>query len=277
MLDTMTYDIRTTENAQKTLINLTGVPFPIWEKYNRLENKYEIMDDLVEEVIHSYGHIPQSYKDFDFIFFHITTSAKECGSYWKYGILDLAESYSCIDSELRMFLDNNSIFIDLANEILEYKGKRYDISHGICPRTDEEAYKCWSIGRKFYYDYTVCGFLSVCERNPYGGQVHLRPEILYDIDKLLGLDLSRKWMMTHEPYEIHVAVKGEDIVYYGDDTESDKEKVLSYLTKAYKTSFYEPNEEVVLLKNHIRVLPENIREIKKMEHWKNFRVPFWAI
>ena len=90
------------------------------------------------------------------------------------------------------------------------------------------------------------------------------------------MDLSRKWMMTHEPYEIHATVKGKDIVYYGDDTESDKEKVLSYLTKAYITSFYEPNEEVVLLKNHIRVLPENIREIKKMEHWKNFRVPFWA-
>lgn len=68
MLDTMTYDIRTTENAQKTLTNLTGVPFPIWEKYNRLENKYEILDELVEEVIHSYGHIPESYKDFDFIF-----------------------------------------------------------------------------------------------------------------------------------------------------------------------------------------------------------------
>ena len=47
MLDTMTYDIRTTENAQKTLTNLTGVPFPIWEKYNRLENKYEILDELV--------------------------------------------------------------------------------------------------------------------------------------------------------------------------------------------------------------------------------------
>lgn len=62
------YHIRTTENVRKTLNNLIGVPFLIWKKYNRLENKYEILDELVEEVIHSYGHIPQSYKDFDFIF-----------------------------------------------------------------------------------------------------------------------------------------------------------------------------------------------------------------
>ena len=34
----MTYDIRTTEYAQQTLMNLTGVPISKWEKY--LNSRY---------------------------------------------------------------------------------------------------------------------------------------------------------------------------------------------------------------------------------------------
>lgn len=47
-----------------------------------------------------------------------------------------------------------------------------------------------------FYDYTACGFLSVWERSPYGGQVHCRPEILWDIDNLLRLDLSGEWELS---------------------------------------------------------------------------------
>lgn len=264
------YDIRTTENARQTLTNLTGVPISTWEQYLGREYEYQYIDYLVEDVINLYGYFPHSYRDFEFIYFHVTTSANGCSSFRKYGILDLKQSYSCYDSELRKFLKQNEVFIDLDKQILKYQEDLFDITYGACPRQDTLAYKCWSVGRKFYFDYTTCGFLSVWERSPYGGQVHQRPEILLDIDNLLGLNLSHEWMSTHDPYEIVAKVSGEKIVYDGDDNQNEKDKVLYYLTKAYLTALGEPSEEIILIKNHVQIPPKDILEINPMVYWKNY-------
>ena len=72
-----------------------------------------------------------------------------------------------------------------------------------------------------------------------------------DIDNLLGLKLSKKWEYTHKPFEIVAKVIGEKIVYPNDDSDNEKDKVLYYLVKAFINSFYEPSEEVILLKNGI--------------------------
>ena len=153
---------------------------------------------------------------------------------------------------------------------LTYNGKVFDISYnaGNCPRTGTQEYLCWSIGRKFYYDFTTCGFLSVWERSPYGGQVHCRPEILWDIDNLLRLNLSEEWEQSHFPYEIVAQVNGSDIVFDGDDDQSDKDKVLMYLTMAYDTAFGEPFEHILLMKNGIQISPDRIIEIKPLTCWR---------
>lgn len=263
------YDIRTTEYAQQTLTNLTGVPISVWKQYLSYEREYEYTDYLVEDVINSHGYLPRSYRDLEFVYFHVTTSANGCASFRKHGILDLKQSYLCHDSELREFLEKHDIHIDLDERILVYRGQRFDITFGDCARKGTETYKCWLIGRKFYFDYTICGFLSVCERNPYGGQVHRRPEILMDIDNLLGLDLSQEWMSIHDSYEIVAKVSGENIIYDGDDNQSDKDKVLNYLTKAYCTAFGKPTEAMLLIKNNVQIPTLDILEIKAMRHWKN--------
>lgn len=191
------YDIRTSEYAQQTLTNLTGVPISVWNQYLGHEHEYKYTDYLVADVIKSHGYLPCSYIDFEFVYFHVTTSANGCASFRKHGILDLKQSYSCLDSELRAFLEKRDIHINIDERILIYREQEFDINFGACPRQDTEAYKRWSIGRKFYFDYTTCGFLSVWERSSYGGQVHRRPEILMNIDDLLGLNLSREWISTH--------------------------------------------------------------------------------
>ena len=264
----MIFDIRTTEYAQQTLTNLTGVPISVWKQFLGHEREYKYTDYLVAAVANSYGYLPHSYRDFEFVYFHVTTSANGCASFRKHGILDLKHSYSCHDSELRAFLEERDIHINLDERILIYNGQKFDITFGTCPKQDTEAYKCWSIGRKFYYDYTTCGFLSVWERSSYGGQVHRRPEILMNIDDLLKLDLSREWMSTHDSYEIVAKVSGEKVIYDSDDDQNDKDKVLNYLTKAYCNAFGEPDENILLIKNHIQIPPMDILEIKPMEHWK---------
>lgn len=263
----MIYDIRTTEYAQQTLVNLSGVPISIWEHYVGHEDEYRYIDDLVEHVINCHGHLPSDYRDFEFIYFHITTSANKCLSFRKHGILDLKQSYLCHDSELREFLEKHDIHIELDKRMLTYCGKEFDITFGDCPSRNTEAYKRWSVGRKFYYDHTTCGFLSVWERSPYGGEVHLRPEILMNIDNLLGLTLSQEWVLTHHAFEVIAKVRGEKIVYDGDEHQTDKDKVLNYLTKAYLTAFGEPSEEIILIKDDIMIPPLDILEIKPMEHW----------
>lgn len=265
----MVYDIRTTENAKQTLVNLTSVPLSVWESYAGREHEYKYTDDLVLDVIKKHGHLPKDFRAFQFVFFHITTSANKCASFFKHGILDLNKSYLCADSELRCFLENHGINIDLDARMLMYMGKKYDITFGRCPREDTKAYYCWSVGRKFYYDYTACGFLSIWERSPYGGLVHRRPEILSDIDNLLELNLSDRWETTHTPYEVVAKVSGDRIVYDGDDELSDTDKVIGYLTNAYCTAFGAPSEKVLLLKNGIQIPPTDILEVKPLEYWIN--------
>lgn len=266
----MIYDIRSTERAQRTLSSLTGVPIPIWERYLGHEREYTYTDDLVADVIDTHGHLPDSYQNFEFIYFHVTTSANECLSIQQHGLLDLKRAYSSQDSELKIFLEERDIHIDLDEKLLIYGDQKFDITFhsGFRPRQDTTAQACWGIGRKFYYDFTSCGFLSVWERSPYGGQVHHRPEILSDIEKLLKLQLSQEWASTHEPYEIVAKVSGEKIVYNGDDGQSERDKVLTYLTKAYWTAFGEPSEEILLIRSNVQIPPEDIIEIKPLSHWK---------
>ena len=89
-----------------------------------------------------------------------------------------------------------------------------------------------------------------------------------DIDNLLGLNLSREWQRTCVPFEVVAKVSGENIVYPYDDNDSEEDKVLCYLAKAFNNIFGEPHEEVVLLKNGIQVPPQDILEIKPLECWR---------
>lgn len=264
----LVYDIRTSENALSTLVNLTGVDSSIWEENLHRRSQFRFDDDLVEDVISRYGHFPTAYENWSFVYFHVTTSANRCVSFKKHGILDLRNSYLCKDSEFREFLDSKGIEIDIESRILSYGKHVFDITYGECPsRMNKTDHACWSVGRKFYYDYTTCGFLSVWNRSPYGGNVHCRPEILSDIDNLLGTNLSREWEVTHKPYEIVAIVPGTAIVYDSDDLQSDNEKILNYLTKAYTTAFGAPSEVIVLLKNHIQIPPSKILAIKPLSCW----------
>ncbi|KEI08613.1 hypothetical protein Z957_06915 [Clostridium sp. K25] len=241
----------------------------MWKQYLGHEHEYKFTDYLVADVIKCNGYMPCSCKDLEFIYFHVTTSANICTSFRKHGILDLKQSYLCNDSELRIFLENHDIHINLDDRILIYGEQEFDITFGDCPSRNTEAYNCWSIGRKFYFDYTICGFLSVTERSAYGGQVHRRPEILKDIDKLFGLNLSREWMSTHDSYEVVAKVSGEKVIYDSDENQSDEDKILYYLTKAYLTAFSEPSENILMLKNNIQIPPRDIVKIKPMKYWKD--------
>lgn len=266
----MIYDIHTKYAAQQTLQQLTGIQTELWIENLYKERDYPLQDDFVATMIQEYGteKLPESYEDMQFVFFHITTSANQCSSILKYGLLDLQESYRCKESELRTFLNTHGVYIDLDDNFLSYNGHRFDIRYGVCPRNHSSIeYKCWSVGRKFYYDYTVCGFLSAWEASPYGGQVHRRPEILWDIDNLLGTQLSKEWEQSHIAYKIVARVNGNDICYPYDDDSSDEEKLMAYLVMAYNEAFNGNSENILLMKNNIQIPSKDILAIELLDMW----------
>lgn len=128
------------------------------------------------------------YADMKFIFFHITTSSNGCKTIRSNGLYNLQKTYKSLNSELRNFLDSVGVEIDLETATLRHKQKSYciEFDNG---RVDSAE---WAVGRKFYYDFCVCGFLSISNNYEYGGYVHRRPEILFDIDNLLNTNYIHK-------------------------------------------------------------------------------------
>ncbi|MBF4692233.1 hypothetical protein [Fusibacter ferrireducens] len=59
------------------------------------------------------------------------------------------------------------------------------------------------------------------------------------------------------------------IIYDSDDDQSDEDKVLNYLPKAYWTDFGKPSENVLLIKNNIQIPPNNILEINHLGYWRD--------
>ena len=264
------YDITTTGKAFATLLSLTDVPA---DKWLYCDKEFSIDDsvEMVQSVVEKYGTMPPTYEDWNFQFIHVTTSSDGCKSIGRYGLLDLQQSYECKDSELRKFLETHGIIIDIENHTLEYADENYDIGYdeAYCPPDDTIESKEWSVGRKFYYDYACCGFLSIEDKNIYGGYVNWRPEILYNIDELLNTLLSDEWKNSHKPYEVHASVKGSDIIYRGSDNDDTEERVLNYLSLVYDVACTTgPFEECLILKNGIQVPRKNITDIKPLSFWK---------
>lgn len=267
----MLYDIRDEKKAALTLEYLTGVQTKHWlieKKYNRNRNDYTDDDKDIERIVReNNGHFP-NLEDFNLVVTHITTSSDKCLSIKKNGIIDLKKSYSLLTSDLRKFLDMNGIEILVDSCQLKYKGKIYDISYKDCPyNSRSKEYASWLVGRKFYYDFTVCGFISINQRDVYGGCVHERPEILYNIDNLLDTDLQIKWINEHEPYEVIFQIPVKDTIYDGYGEESEYEKVMSYLTRAYECICFGPRTIEILCKDNVDILPKQILECNKFEKW----------
>ena len=269
----MIFDIHTKEAAQGTLQELTGIVAEKWESYLHEEDRYTCQDDFVKDMLQKFctRTLPQSYADMKFVFFHITTSENACESIKKAGLTDLKRTYQNRNSELRIFLDTHDISIDLCGKELFYKEKCFKIDSENHPadsdNCDSVEYKCWSIGRKFYEDHAVCGFLSTRDGLVYEGRVHKRPEILMDIDALLGTQLALEWERSHSAYKVIARVNGHDICYAYEDEQSEEEKIMAYIVMAYNAAFKGGDENIVLMKDGVQIPACDILTIESFQEW----------
>lgn len=262
---TFNYDIRTSINAQETLVALTDIPISSWEGYRSSLKEYiesgksSFVDSeaFIKHILKLNNVKSKNHLDFFFTFIHITTNSNYCSSIKQYGILNLVQYYSRHDCELYQFLANRNISFDLTNKLLIYNTQSFDIS----PNTDNS--QCYRIGNKFFYDYGVNGFLSMGS-NPYGGNVHQRPELLLDIDRFLGTKLSDEWAETHTAYEITVTVPGEKVITVDNDPE---DIFVDYIINAYHNAFYSLSAKQIHIKREQSVEASEIKSIQKLQHW----------
>ena len=266
----MNYDIRTPELATQTLADITGIPYDFWvyESYLTYGN---IDSDYVYDIIEKYnGHLP-SFEDLYLIISHITTSANGCAEIAENGIGDLQSAYRNTNSELRQILDRKGISIDLDSAFLTHNGRRYSIEYDgdNCPRDDESIeHKAWSVGGKFYFDNGLCGFFAIDPERPYGGDVHKRPEILYNIDELLDTNLSDEWKNSHTAYEVIIKIHSSELELYGHDNDEDETKIIRLLLNAFYEMCSGSSEVLAQCKPDVIITPDKIVSILPFDKWQ---------
>lgn len=269
----MLFDIRTEDKAAKTLERLTGVSAKHWkEEKDNYVNRFDFsdLDKDIENIIQKYNGYMPKLSEIEVVVTHITTSSKECKSIRENGIVDLKKAYENQDSELRQFLEQRGLEIQLDNCLLKYDGRYYDISiDKRCPLNhDSDEYWAWSVGHKFYFDFAVCGFKSLNNRDVYAGFVHRRPEILMDIDKLLGTHFENEWFENHKPYEVVFSIPESETIYRGEESDGEYERVLYYLYDAFICLILGPDTNEIVSKNGVEVKPSQILECNIFTKWK---------
>lgn len=169
------------------------------------------------------------------------------------GLVDLQEAYRNTEGELRKFLDDKEIFINLEDKKLVYKDKEYCIADtgGDTP--------IGMIGNKIFYDYSLCGFKYIGNYARYSC-IHKYPEIVRDIDRLLELELEDEWEKSNSSYIIKYIISNQELIN-GKFAEDGFNLLLDvYTTAAYGSE----HGEVAITDYDVKIPPENIIFIEKI-------------
>lgn len=147
---------------------------------------------------------------------HITTNDDECQTIKDIGLVNLQQALT-MDTPLRRYLKRYNIQFDIYNNLMcvndNFHEIRYDSSFF---ETETRIGKLNSVARKIYFDHQINGFFCVKDVKGYGGYVHLRPEIIYDIAQLGNnpYDFERMWIQNNKPYLIKFNAPIEYFTYY---------------------------------------------------------------
>ena len=269
------YDITTVEKAKETLVGLTGISIDIFDYAHitqSLKNQYYFADKIRDEAckLGNY-HFDTDLNNIDFLVQHITTSTSSCDGIRKKGLKNLYLTYQDKESELHQFLDDNEIYIDLENEKIKVHNKEYSIHYGEknFGLSDLEE-NLWSIARKFYYDFCICGFFSIDSTRAYGGYVHKSPEILYNISELCKVDLRGKWSQSSSGYIVSFYASRDELVDTITNSEkesSDEEFLQSLVYRAVDSAYFSIDERIALLKDDVSIEPSRIKDISQFSAW----------
>lgn len=142
-------------------------------------------------------------------------------------------------------------------------GKEYDITYTSYSSHNPITH----IARKVYYDNQLSCFFYIKNISRYLGQVHLRPEILHNIDELFPrLKLSQKWCQQSKSYEIKFYAPINDFATYS-FCEEGQSVCLSMINEALEVASDMNMAEIFAYLKPSAIIPyKNILYINEIPH-----------
>lgn len=251
------YDVTSKESCIYTLSHMTSIDVEKWNDFIEYDTmRHDNLDEQLMEFLRQHTgndsiHIP--IENINFICAHITTSANGCKHIKDKGLMDLQESYKNKDGELRCFLDEHGIVVNLEKKTLIYKSKEYSISDTAGDNP------LGIVGNKFFFDYSLCGFKYIGDYKRYSC-IDRCPEIIHNIGQLLGLELEKEWGKNRSVYIIKYIVRNEQLLN-GKFSEDSFELLLDAYSRAVENSIH---YDVAITNNGVQIPANDIVSIKKI-------------
>ncbi|UNT55362.1 hypothetical protein [Lysinibacillus capsici] len=185
-------------------------------------------------------------KDIELVSLHSTASIDNCESIKEKGIINLQDAVSQ-NTPLKDYLLTKDIQINIDEKYILFKGNKLDISkeiEGYCLE-DEDEYRNRVI-HKFYGDFQINGFLSHKNVLTYGGNTRKRPEILWDLARLLKDEKIELDWVRDKKNQHHIIKFKQPINYY----------IYFTFEAEYEDSDYG------ITKSNLEYLPRDVVEVK---------------
>ncbi|MDD4761177.1 MAG: hypothetical protein PHU66_10270 [Bacteroidaceae bacterium] len=226
----MIFDLTSEQTSKNFLCEFLNITSEAIDQYIFQCEKDVCLDDFLQCVDRSIEN--KDINDIKLAALHITTNDDECQTIRDIGLVNLQQALT-MDTPLRRYLKKYDIHFDIINNLMFVKDRFYEIEYDSSFfETETKTGKLNSIARKIYFDYQINGFFSIREPKGYGGYVHLRPEIIYDLARLSNkpTEFERKWIEIVKPYLIKFHAPIEYFTYYSfyDTIEEFKD---DYITK----------------------------------------------
>lgn len=210
----MLFDITSESTSKEFLCNFLEIDSTIINQYIEKSNNGICVDTFLE-----YAHRSLEDKNIDDLYLsvvHVTTNNDECKTIRESGLVNLQQALT-MDTPLRRYLKQYSIQLDIYNNLMCIKDTFHEIKYDSSfYETETSNGKLNSVARKIYFDYQINGFFCVRDLKGYGGYVHLRPEIIYDLAQLGSKphEFERGWIVKAKPYAIKFSAPIEYFTYY---------------------------------------------------------------
>ncbi|MEK5038027.1 hypothetical protein [Sporosarcina sp. FSL K6-3457] len=193
------------------------------------------------------------------IILHVTSNDDNCAAIKKYGLLNLQQALT-VETPLRRYLIEFGIEFDISTKVMWCQGHRFDITYevnSISNEKDQELLK--DIARKIYFDPQIDGFFSVNDYSEYGGAVHERPELLFNLKEFFKAEtLENTWKNNKEKKHFVVKYKAllSQIAWYS-FYENETQYQADWVSKEYlKLDLIKKALYVVWNVHHYKQLPE---------------------
>lgn len=208
------FDITSEESSRNFLKDFLSIDDEQMSDYVETAHEGVDVDEFIERV-----NLDLEELDVDKILLsvlHITTSNDECRSIKEIGLLNLQQALT-METPLRNFLRDYNVQFDIYNNLMCVGDRFHEIKYDSSfYETETFKGKMNNVARKIYFDYQINGFFCVRDAKGYGGYVHLRPEIVYDL-ALLGKkpdEFEARWVKNNKPYVVKFNAPIEYFTHY---------------------------------------------------------------